>query len=89
MKDQIPKLMNPILSTSLIFQVVMIATSEKPNVIYAQEQKKILVVIKEKPFTTILGNAVVAAILKIFSVSIMIPLIKHYLVSTPSKVTPK
>ena len=89
MKDQIPKLMNPILSTSLIFQVVMIVTSEKPNVIYAQEQKKILVVIKEKPFTTILGNAAVAAILKIFSVSIMIPLIKHYLVSTPSKVTPK
>ena len=75
--------------TSLIVQVVIIVTLEKPNAIYAQEQKNMSVVIKEVPFTTVLGTAVVAAILKIFSVSIMIPLIKHYLVSSPSKVTPK
>ena len=47
------------------------------------------VVIKEVPFTTILTTAVITAILEIYSVSIMIHLIKHYLVSTQSKVTPK
>ena len=77
------------LFTSLIVQVVMIVTLEKLSVIYAQEQKNMLVVIKEVPFTTISRTAVVTAILKINSVSIMIHLIKHYLVPTQSKVTPK
>ena len=67
----------------------MIVTLEKLSVIYAQEQKNMLVVIKEVPFTTISRTAVVTAILKINSVSIMIHLIKHCLVSTQSKVTPK
>ena len=67
----------------------MIVTLEKLSVIYAQEQKNMLVVIKEVPFTTISRTAVVTAILKINSVSIMIHLIKHYLVPTQSKVTPK
>ena len=44
---------------------------------------------KKVPFTTILTTAVIIAILKIFSVSILIHLIKHYLLSTQSKVTPK
>ena len=77
------------LFTSLIVQVVMIVTLEKLSVIYAQEQKNMLVVIKEVPFTTISRTAVVTAILKINSVSIMIHLIKHYIVLTQSKVTPK
>ena len=67
----------------------MIVTLERLRVIYAQEQKNMLVVIKEVPFTTISRTAVVTAILKINSVSIMIHLIKHYLVPTQSKVTPK
>ena len=67
----------------------MIVTLEKLSVIYAQEQKNMLVVIKEVPFTTISRTAVVTAILKINSVSIMIHLIKHYLMPTQSKVTPK
>ena len=67
----------------------MIVTLEKLSVIYAQEQKNMLVVIKEVPFTTISRTAVVTAILKINSVSIMIHLVKHYIVSTQSKVTPK
>ena len=77
------------LFTSLIVQVVMIVTLEKLSVIYAQEQKNMLVVMKEVPFMTILRTAVVTAILKIYPVSIMIHLIKHYSVSTQSKVTPK
>ena len=80
---------NPMLFTSLIVQVVMIVTLEKLSVIYAQEQKNMLVVMKEVPFMTILRTAVVTAILKIYPVSIMIHLIKHYSVSTQSKVTPK
>ena len=67
----------------------MIVTLEKLSVIYAQEQKNMLVVIKEVPFTTILRTAVVTAILKINSVSIMIHSIKDYLVPTQFKVTPK
>ena len=47
------------------------------------------VVIKKVPFATILATAVITAILKVYSVSIMIDLIKHYLVSTKSRVTPK
>ena len=41
----------------------MIVIMEKLNVIYAQEQKNMLVVIKEVPFTTILRTAVITAIL--------------------------
>ena len=67
------------LVTSLIVQVV----------IYAQEGKSMLAVMKDVPFMTILRTAVVIAILKILSVSLMIHLIKHYSVSTQSKVTPK
>ena len=77
------------LFTSLIVQVVMIDTLEKLSVIYAQEQKNMLVVMKERPFTTILKTAVITAILKIYSISIMIHFIEHYLVSTQSEVTPK
>ena len=77
------------LFTSLIVHVVMIVTLEKLSVIYAQEQKNMLVVMKEVPFMTILRTAVITAKLKIYLVSIMIHLIKHYLVSTQSKVTPK
>ena len=44
---------------------------------------------KEIAITTILITAVITGILKIHSVSIMIHLTKHYLVSTQSKVTPK
>ena len=53
------------LFTSLIVQVVMLVTLTKLNVIYAQEQKNIPVVIKKVPFTTILATAVITAILKI------------------------
>ena len=58
----------------------MIVTLEKLSVLYAQAQNNMLVVMKEVPFTTILRTAVI---------SIMIYLIKHYLVSTHSKGTPK
>ena len=77
-----PNWWNPMLFTSLIVQVVMIDTLEKLSVIYAQEQKNMLVVMKERSFTTTLKTAVITAILKIYSVSIMIHFIKHYLVST-------
>ena len=60
------------LFTSLIVHVVMIVTLEKLSVIYAQEQKNMLVVMKEVPFMTILRNAVITAKLKIYPVSIMI-----------------
>ena len=75
--------------TSLIVQFVMMVTLEKLSAIYAQEQKNMLVVMKEVPSRTILRTTVTTAIVKINSVSIMIHLIKHYLVSTQSKVTPK
>ena len=88
-KIRYPNWCNPMLFTSLIVQVVMIVTLEKLSVIYAQEQKNMLVVMKEVPFMTILRTAVITAILKIYPVSIMIHLIKHYSVSTQSKVTPK
>ena len=88
-KIRYPNWCNPMLFTSLIVQVVMIVTLEKLSVIYAQEQKNMLVVMKEVPFITILRTAVITAILKIYPVSIMIHLIKHYSVSTQSKVTPK
>ena len=67
----------------------MMVTLEKLSAIDAQEQKNMLVVMKKVPSTTILRTAVTTAIVKINSVSIMIHLIKHYLVSTQSKVTPK
>ena len=76
------------LFTTLIVHVVIIVKLEKLNVIYVQEQKSMLLVMKEVPFMTILRTAVFTAILKIYSVSI-IHLIKHYLVSTQSKVKPK
>ena len=60
------------LFASLIVQVIMIDTLEKLSVIYAQEQKNMLVVMKEVPFMTILRNAVITAKLKIYPVSIMI-----------------
>ena len=88
-KIRYPNWCNPMLFTSLIVQVVMIVTLEKLSVIYAQEPKNMLVVMKEVPFMTILRTAVITAILKIYPVSIMIHLIKHYSVSTQSKVTPK
>ena len=54
----------------MIFQVdiqfVMIVTFVKLNIIYAQEQKNMPVVIKKVPFTTILTTAVITAVLKIF-----------------------
>ena len=77
------------LLTSFIVQVVIIVTLEKLSKIYAQEQKSMIVVMKEVPFMIILRTVVITAILKIYSVSIMIHLIKHYLISTQSKVTPK
>ena len=77
------------LLTSFIVQVAIIVTLEKLSKIYAQEQKNMIVVMKEVPFMIILRTVVITAILKIYSVSIMIHLIKHYLVSTQSKVTPK
>ena len=51
------------LFTSLTVQVVMIVTLAKLKVIYAQEQKNMLVVINKVPFMTILTTAVVTAIL--------------------------
>ena len=77
------------LLTSFIVQVAIIVTLEKLSKIYAQEQKNMIVVMKEVPFMIILRTVVITAILKIYSVSIMIHLIKHYLISTQSKVTPK
>ena len=71
-KIRYPNWCNPMLFTSLIVQVVMIVTLEKLSVIYAQEQKNMLVVMKEVPFMTILRTAVITAILKIYPVSIMI-----------------
>ena len=67
----------------------MIATLEKLNVIYAQEQKNMPLVTKKVPFTTTLTTEVITVTLNIYSLSIMNYLIKHYLVSTQSKVTPK
>ena len=67
----------------------MIATLEKLNVIYAQEQKNMPLVIKKVPFATTLRTEVITVTLNIYSLSIMNYLIKHYLVSTQSKVTPK
>ena len=82
MKDQILKLMQsyavlncPGCNDSYI--------SEKSSAIYAQEKKDMLVMMKEVPFTTILRTAVITAILKIYSVSIIIHFLKHYLVSSP------
>ena len=77
------------LFTSLIVQLVMIIALEKLSLIYAQEQKNMLVAMKKVPFTTILRTVVNTAILKIYYVSIMIHLIKHCLVATDSKVTLK
>ena len=77
------------LLTTSIVHFVIIFKLEKLNVIYAQEQKSMLLVMKEVPFMTILRTAVITTILKIYSVSITIHFIKHYLVSTQSKVTPK
>ena len=72
----------------MIFQVdiqfVMIVTFAKVNIIYEQEQKNMPAVIKKMSFTTTLEIAVITAVLKIYSVSIMIHLIKHYLVPTQS-----
>ena len=67
----------------------MIVTLEKAERNLCTRAENMLVVMKEVPFTTILRTAVITAILKINSVSIMIHLIKHYLVSTQSRVTPK
>ena len=89
MKDQISKLMKLMLFISLIVQVVMTVTLVKLNVIYAQEHKNMPVVIKKRPFTIILAAVVITAILKFYSVSIIIHLIKHYLVLTRSEVTSK
>ena len=94
MKDQLPKLMKSFISILsffiiLIIQVFIITTLAKLNVIYRQEKKNILVITKKLPFTTILTTAIIKVIFKIFSVSIMIHLIKYYLVSIQSKVTPK
>ena len=82
-----PNWWNIMLFISLIVQVAMIVTLEKRNVIYSQEQRNMPVVIKKVPFTTILATAIITATLKIYFVSIMIHLIKHYWVSTQSKVT--
>ena len=61
----------------MIFQVdiqfVMIVTFAKVNIIYAQEQKNMPVVIKKVSFTTTLATAVITAVLKIYSVSIIVP----------------
>ena len=68
----------------------MIVTLEKLNIIYAQEQKSMPVVMKEVPFMAICAiYAVITAILKIYYISIMIHLLRQYLLSTQSKVTPK
>ena len=77
------------LLTSFIVQVAIIVTLEKLSKIYAQEQKNMIVVMKEVPFMIILRTVVITAILIIYAVLIMIHLIKHYLVSAQSKVTPK
>ena len=55
-----------------IVQVLVVVTLAKLNVIYAQEQKNMLVVTKEVPFATILTTAVFTGIFKIYSFSIMI-----------------
>ena len=52
--------------------IVMIVPLEKLNVIYAQEQKNMPVVIKKVSFTTILTTAVITVTLKIYFVSIII-----------------
>ena len=57
------------LFTSLIVQVAMIVTLEKLNVIYAQERKNMLVVMKDVQFMTILRTAAITTIMKIFPVS--------------------
>ena len=55
----------------------MIVTLEKLNIIYAQEQKSMPVVMKEVPFMAICAiYAVITAILKIYYISIMIHLLK-------------
>ena len=89
MKYQIPKLMKfdvvyhfncPCYNDSYI---------RKTERNYTQDEKSMLLVMKEVPFTTILRTVVITVILKIYSVSIIIHLIKHYLVSTQSQVTLK
>ena len=52
--------------------IVMIVPLEKLNVIYAQEQKNMPVVIKKVLFTAILTTAVITVTLKIYFVSIII-----------------
>ena len=61
----------------------MIFTLARVNIIYAQEQKNMLVVTKEMPMKIAISRDV----LKIYFFSIMIQLIKHYLTLLEPKVT--
>ena len=56
--------------------------SDKSKLIYVQGQKSMPWVIEKVPFRTILTIVVITAILKIYSFSILIHLIKYYLVWT-------
>ena len=89
MKDEIPKLMK----SYVVYQFNCPGCNDsyigKTERNLCTRAENMLVVMKEVPFTTILRTAVITAISKINSVSIMIHLIKHYLVSTQSRVTPK
>ena len=89
MKDQIPKLMKSYVVYSFDcpgFNDNYIGKTER-NLCTRTEGHAFSD--KESAITTILTTAVIIAILKIYSASIMIHLIKHYLVSTQFKVTPK
>ena len=89
MKDEIPKLMK----SYVVYQFNCPGCNDsyigKTERNLCTRAENMLVVMKEVPFTTILRTAVNTAILKIYYVSIMIHLIKHYLVSTHPKVIPK
>ena len=89
MKDEIPKLMK----SYVVYQFNCPGCNDsyigKTERNLCTRAENMLVVMKEVPFTTILRTAVITAISKINSVSIMIHLITHYLVSTQSRVTPK
>ena len=55
-----------------IVQVLVIVALAKLNIIYALEEKNMLVVTKKVPFTSILTTAIFTGIFRIYSVTIVI-----------------
>ena len=89
MKDQIPRSMKFYVFCQLNCSGCNDSYIGKTERNFCTRTEEHAAVIKKVPFTTILSTEVITAILKVYSVSMMIHLIKHYLVSTQPKVTPK